>query len=272
MQMGTPEWSGNKLVQNQLSVADVVVITKMDVASKEEVAHAHNLIAATYPPKLAVYEVTQGEMPVAALDISRDITSIACTKTQPRVPCADSTAVHQRSQHHGGSGPGPQHQQGKSVLDSLPQRQRLPEARHPARFQSAAGEWPSCGWLFHPSDSFDVARLQEVLAVLLRHCARVKGIFRVASHFVSIVSAKKGLFTLQPVAHGRESRVEIISGVGEVVSDETICYGAAVAVPAHMPGGHDARNPDACSTPKLLQALRDEDWQVVEDVLVACLL
>ncbi len=43
---------------------------------------------------------------------------------------------------------------------------------------SSAGQYRSCGWLFHPDDVFDRSRLLELLTQLAAAVLRVKGVFR----------------------------------------------------------------------------------------------
>lgn len=50
---------------------------------------------------------------------------------------------------------------------------------HPLRRVSdASPEFTACGWMFHPDDGFDKARLAMLLAALQGHVVRMKGIFR----------------------------------------------------------------------------------------------
>jgi G3E family GTPase len=82
--------------RDQFEVADVVVLSKADVATPEQRAAFQSLAAAAYPPKRWVGEMTQGELPAEAL-LPRGATS------RPPVFLPARPTLHAAAQHeHGG--------------------------------------------------------------------------------------------------------------------------------------------------------------------------
>ena len=82
--------------RDQFEVADVIVLSKADVATPEQRAAFQALAAAAYPPKRWVGEMTQGELPAEAL-LPRGAMS------RPAVFLPARPTLHAAAQHeHGG--------------------------------------------------------------------------------------------------------------------------------------------------------------------------
>ena len=235
----------NELVQSQLEIADIIVLTKSDIAPASALAAAHAVVDNMFPPKLAVFEAAMGALPVDALSISRSLAAVARQAAQPsgvadvEMNTADGAGESAASDCNG-------------VLQGHDGR-FVPMPGQPARFEGVA----SCGWLFHADDVFDHAALQALLARLMRCAARVKGVFRVGHRFFSVGLAQGGTCVLRPVEYRRESRLEVISAVAD---GATRIEGAADAQQLEGEEGELGRHVAACH------------WPAVEASILRCLI
>jgi G3E family GTPase len=274
MQMHQPRWLENSLIQDQLSVADVVAITKADIATAEQLQHAQDHIQSLYPPKLAVYVISGGSLPIEVLSLPRADDHEPKPAQVARKPVGssqgDADDAPSTKDLAAIARPRPTHDKGAATHESATAQRSVAARRaspgQPARFESAASAPATCGWLFDVGDSFDEAKLLAVLTVLWRECQRVKGVFRVNSPFVSIVSDTRSSLQLQPIAYRRESRIEVIACSADVNTEES----HLVVKHVHYIVHHPTKLP-AGLLEGLPAAVQTRDWQAVERALIACL-
>lgn len=269
MQVARPEWQTDELIQGQLMIADVAVVTKADMATEAQLDAAHRFCDGLYPPKLEVATARGGAAPLALLSISRSAAFQAARPAQHALAQAPSSAGASASE------------QGGREL-----RSELAPGR-PVRFRaaSAAGQQATaCGWMFNSGDCFHHQRLLDLLQRLAQHADRVKGIFRVGKGFVALRTGQCGDIELQPVAYRRESRIEVIVQVPGAAGappeqvqcasvDNAVCKVADVGDTAH------AVESSGCTTAlserdvagRMHDALVARDWDVIEKALVECL-
>ncbi|WP_286239110.1 CobW family GTP-binding protein [Neptuniibacter halophilus] len=179
-----PEVVSNPSFQDQLNLADLVLINKTDLASSAQLSAAREYISALYPAKQHVLETTRGELDPALLD-------------------------HQRSAHFASQFP-LAHQQtpvAEPVLTPGLQLAPLPGAPF---FRDGQGTGLfSAGWVFNPNDKF---RSQALFTLLdsLQDCQRAKGVFYTDRGW--LLYNRVGEETdISPIAYRRDSRLELIS-------------------------------------------------------------
>jgi G3E family GTPase len=175
-----PAMKSNPVFADQVQLADVVVLNKLDAAAPLLVADFRSWADGLFPPKLLVAGTTRGRLDPAWLDLT------AAAERFPLFP--DAHAEH--------------HHRGEPVT-------RLPEPGRPVRYETAAGPRAACGWVFSPADVFDEDRLLRLLGSA--PAGRLKGVFRLEGEWAA-VNRVGGAVTVAPTAYRRGSRVEVFAG------------------------------------------------------------
>jgi G3E family GTPase len=173
-----PGMRDNPIFQDQIHLADVLVLNKQDRATPEVVAQFSDWAQGLYPPKWLVAATEQGRLNPAWLDFDS-----SCERA-PMFP-----GEHPKTE------PAP-------VPLILP-----PRPGKPTRHESPSGN--ACGWIFHPDDEFD----EDQLLALFQNETRItrwKGVFRVNEEWIS-ANAVNGAVTVKVVSYRRDSRVEVFA-------------------------------------------------------------
>ena len=178
-----PRVATSPVFQDQLHMADIVLVNKTDRAAPEQTAaflsHLHEL----FPPKLQIACTTHGHCDATLLDA--DISALRVPlfpNAHPQQPASNSTA------------------QAAPVAMLLPGK--------PIRKESPVGERAACGWLFSPFDRFSRLSLMEVLGGSLE-VHRLKGVFNVGAEWL-LFNRVGGDLTCESIPYCRDSRIEVI--------------------------------------------------------------
>ena len=146
------------MTRTQVAIADILVASKMDLATATDEAAFDAWAAQLFPRKQHVHKVASGAIPCALLDLPFDAV---------RSPLLAAAASGSRSFRVGaaaaaeGAAPPPAPQ------DTEPE-ESVAEPRRPVRKEMRMDEThTAAGWLFHASDVFDRKRLLAVLNLLL---------------------------------------------------------------------------------------------------------
>ena len=178
-----PRVADSPVFQDQLHMADIVLVNKTDRAAAETIATFLKHLRELFPPKLSVLTTTNGTCDAALLDA--DISA-------ERVPLFPNAHPPQAV---------PATQQPTAPLTML-----LPG--HPLRKESPQGDRAACGWLFSPFDRFSKLALMELLGGSL-DVHRLKGVFNVGSEWL-LFNRVGGDLTCESIPYCRDSRVEVI--------------------------------------------------------------
>ncbi len=195
-----PEMRDNPIFIDQIQMADVLVMNKLDTATPELVADFQSWANGLFPPKLLIAGTTQGRLDPAWLDLSANDERLPLypqahnLERQPNPPTPfprkeggeEPPAVLSPSPFRGGVGEG--------VLSSPPKRYLTP---------------PACGWVFDPADVFDEAKLLALLANT-KEVTRLKGVFHLADEWAAVNRAGTAM-SVAPTAYRRDSRVEVFA-------------------------------------------------------------
>lgn len=168
-----PEMQSNPIFVDQIQMADVLVMNKLDTATPELVADFQKWTDTLFPPKLLVAGTTHGRLDPAWLDLSGD------DERRPLYP--EATVLS--------SPPRPQGEGAKAV-------QRYPSPG-------------ACGWVFDPTDIFDEAPLLALLAQT-KQVTRLKGVFRVQDEWIAVNRVGTAV-SVSPTAYRRDSRIEVFA-------------------------------------------------------------
>jgi G3E family GTPase len=171
---------------DQIQMADVVVMNKLDTATPELVADFQEWANGLFPPKLLIAGTTHGRLDPAWLDL---------TASDERFPLYPDAHQHTVSETH-------------TPADEPDPATVSGAAR---RFPSPPGAAAACGWVFPPTDVFDEERLLAWLRSA-PHVSRLKGVFRIADDWLAANRVGTSL-TVSPTAYRRDSRVELFAGV-----------------------------------------------------------
>jgi G3E family GTPase len=210
-----PEMRENPVFVDQIQLADVVVMNKLDTATPELVAEFRKWADGLFPPKLLIAGTTHGRLDPAWLDLT------ANDERVPLYPEAHRRETGDRRQETGSNA------RSESSLspDSCP---LVPgEAR---RYPSPPGVRPACcGWLFSPDDVFDEGKLVALLGGT-KGVTRLKGVFRLPDEWAAVNRAGTAV-SVAPTAYRRDSRLEVFSDVLDWAAFEGQLLSCLVAAP-----------------------------------------
>jgi G3E family GTPase len=178
-----PEMRANPIFVDQVQLADVVMMNKLDDATPELVADFERWANTLFPPKLLIAGTTHGRLDPAWLDL---------TPADERLPLFPE--AHQ-----------PAHPSRAEVLSPS-----SAEPGRPLRYPSPSGVSPACcGWVFHPVDVFDEVKLLALLGKA-EGVERLKGAFHLQDEWVTINRTGTAV-SVAPTAYRRDSRLEVFS-------------------------------------------------------------
>jgi len=178
-----PQVTNVEVFQDQLHMADVVVVNKIDRHQPEQLQAFLAHLNGMFPPKSHILTTTHGVVDLTILDL--DI-------TPERVPLfPDAHPMVTNAEPKAGS---PQ----ISIL--------LP--RHPLRKENRQDGRTACGWIFSPLDSFRKVDLFELFGGSFE-VHRLKGVFNVGQEWL-LFNRVHGELTCESIPYRRDSRIEII--------------------------------------------------------------
>jgi len=191
-----PRISEVDVFKDQVHLADVLIASKCDLASEDDLASFRDWAAGLFPPKLVIAETTMGEIDNALLDLK------AHDERLPLFPHLHDHGVSQPAPDIG-----------------------TPQPGQPVRAVNASQGYQGCGWVFAPDDIFDQDALTDYLGPPgpkgLEKVERLKGVFRIGAEWI-LIDRARGEISVTPIAYRRDSRLEIILPEGEAVDWDEI--------------------------------------------------
>lgn len=191
--------------QDQLTLADVLVANKTDLATAAELHRFLVDANSRYPPKLLVEQTRWGKLDPEWLDIEFRPDRV------PAHPDAHAEEIATASDESPSFPGGPLHRQINKALGNT-----------------------SCGWVFPPETRFELPRLRHTFTQInqpggaqLRGLIRAKGVFRTGREW-QLMNWSEGSANFQPIAYRRDSRVEII-GRGDFAPEQLAAFETALA-------------------------------------------
>lgn len=176
----------NETFQDQISLADVVLINKCDLADEALIEVAETSLGNMFPPKQHISRTTRGVIAPELLDLVRN---------------GQLSAQFPDAHHH--------HEHSHDHHDHQHEHEALPEPGKPIRKTGNGSGFFSCGWIFHRDDCFDYWKLEEILNGL-EGINRIKGVIRIGTAWV-MFNRVQDEHDFDKVAYRRDSRIEIIS-------------------------------------------------------------
>ncbi len=208
-----PEMRDNPLFIDQIQMADVLVMNKLDLATPELVADFQTWANGLFPPKLLIAGTTHGRIDPAWLDLS------ANDERLPLFP--------QERQ------PPPPKVRGEK--DNSRAANALGVRRYLSPFPSVGGAGgvgsspTACGWVFPPTEIFDEGKLLALLANS-KEVSRLKGVFHLADEWTTVNRSGTAM-SVSPTAYRRDSRLEVFAHGLDWDEFERALVGCLVASP-----------------------------------------
>lgn len=182
-----PEMRDNPVFVDQIQMADVLVMNKLDTATPELVSDFQSWADGLFPPKLLIAGTTHGRLDPAWLDLS------ANDERLPLYPQALSPAPTPKF-----GTPSPPLSLGEGAENGI---------SGVKRYLSPGG--PACGWVFDPQTVFDEAKLLALLANT-KEITRLKGVFHLPDEWAAVNRAGSAV-SVNPTAYRRDSRLEVFA-------------------------------------------------------------
>jgi G3E family GTPase len=197
-----PEVQANPIFVDQVQLADVVVMNKLDTATPELVRDFQTWAEGLFPPKLLIAGTTHGRLDPAWLDL---------TSNDERLPLFPEAHAH----HHEESAP--------VALGG-----RSPRPGKPVRYPSPPGVRPACcGWVFDAADVFDENKLLALLSGT-KGVSRLKGVFHLPDEWEAVNRSGTAV-SVAPTAYRRDSRLEVFSDALDWSAFESELVGCLLA-------------------------------------------
>jgi G3E family GTPase len=162
--------------QDQITLADVIVVNKCDVATSIQKHFFNEYINRSFPKKQEIVETEFGKIGTPLLDYQ-------LFNTNPSSP-------HQHNHSH------------ERISDS-----------YPKRYEADGFGSYTAGWIYDKNEVFDLNKVKELFADL-KTIDRIKGVFRTSVEWFLVQKADSRI-TSQYIAYRKDSRVEFISSYPE---------------------------------------------------------
>ena len=203
-----PQTCSMAVFHDQIQMADVVVINRLDKRTPEDVERCRRWIQEIDPPKLLVETTSFGQLRPEWLDLDGVIVRSPQFHDAHSAPAVQAPASHteQIVMLSGPKAPAAgQTSGGSPIVHTLEQ---TPQPRKPVRLEnSGQGQW-ACGWIFAQDDVFDRNELLDLLGYV-HPIRRLKGIFRCTDGWW-LINRVGSVTSFQPSSYRRDSRLEII--------------------------------------------------------------
>ena len=189
-----PRWQNNEVFQDQIQLADIVVLNWSDCRDVDQIKRCRDWIDSFDPPKQMVVETSFGEFSPELLDMKFD--SVRMPLFENAHPKPVTLDGHSSSDSHD-----------HVHLDDSSMSQ--PTLGEPLRFQETSSDCKAFGWVFHLDEVFDRERVVDLLG-RVDPIMRLKGIFRCQGDWWLVNRAKDGI-QFKTSTYRRDSRLEILA-------------------------------------------------------------
>jgi G3E family GTPase len=190
--VGDPRIENAKVFRDQIHLADVLIASKMDLASEAELVRFQDWAEALFPQKLIITRTMMGNIDIALLDV---------TPHEKRLPLFPDLHFHEK----------------RPVVSSIEE----PRPGIPIRLENKGTHYQGCGWIFSREDKFNGEPLIDYLGPpgpkALNNLERLKGVFRVNDEWV-LVDRVRNELSCSSISYCRDSRMEIILSENETVN------------------------------------------------------
>ncbi|MCW8886023.1 MAG: GTP-binding protein [Motiliproteus sp.] len=199
-----PKVLAHEIFQDQINIADVLVINKTDLAPAEQTSTMKQRGLEMFPPKAAVTESVQGQFDLALLDQVAGQMPIQ----YPQAHASDSNDHSHHGHDHKHHNHSHDHNHDHDHKHDAQEQARPLPGTPVTESGDGYGHW-SYSWLFHADDTFDQDRL-SLWCYQQKEIQRIKGALRIGSQWI-LLNQVLGEQVVSPLAWRRDSRIELIS-------------------------------------------------------------
>lgn len=189
------KYVNNETFIDQLNLADVVLASKSDQASQDDLDSFFKFAESFDIAKDHIGTIEFGQFSTSLLDINRNIQRCVA------FPHAHSSKDHEHTAHKQEG-----HQQANSSSCEINENETSDNFQW-QKFENNGQGYYGCGWIFDRSIVFDEMKLEKF--VNSEAFTRVKGIFRVKDGWI-LLNRSEQQFNKQEYENSNDSRVEII--------------------------------------------------------------
>ena len=198
-----PEMRDNPIFVDQIQMADVLVMNKLDLATPELVTDFQTWANGLFPPKLLIAGTTHGRIDPAWLDLS------ANDERLPLYPQERQSLPPPPSPKKGGGVREAATASSPSVLAPPPFLGEGVGGRGSSAKRYLTPNGPACGWVFDPADVFDEGKLLALLANT-KEVSRLKGVFHLVDEWATVNRSGTAM-SVAPTTYRRDSRLEVFA-------------------------------------------------------------
>lgn len=266
----------------QLGIADILIATKADLCTAQQIDIFSSWAASLHPPKRKYLACSSSEIELSDLGIASDSAADGgeILSTSSREPPAGEVPIPPIQSARDFLKP-----VGKKVWLSNAAKSNEPSPGKPIRKESPPGSTgaSTCGWIFHTSEVFNSQALEKFVRGAQAYILRLKGIFRIEKEPPRWVLVSIGR-TVDPTISNAS-----LKATREPNRDAASCSGSggesaiATDLLQELPGAHaDSRiefivsesgtpTDNAGEMSDIGQALMAKDWERVENLLIELL-
>jgi len=208
-----PRWQESEVFQDQVQLADIVVINWTDSRTRDQVDRCRQWVESFDPPKQLIVETNFGEIDSELLD--RTFNTVRFPLFAQAHPTPDPERAELPVLGEANDAAAEQLRQQEAADDK-------PTPGNPIRYPNQGPGYEACGWIFHVADVFDRKQLMTFLGDV-EPVARLKGVFRCQGDWWAINRAKDATDT-STSTYRRDSRLEIILD-GDSLDWDTLEHG-----------------------------------------------
>lgn len=173
---------------DQVNIADILIASKSDLSSYENLQNYYKWANTLYPPKIMVGQATMGHLDFEILELSSLKRKVANFEQAHQEENNSSTKVFNQFTN------------------------TAAEKGIPVRLENEGHGFKACGWIFSRHDNFLRSALEQFIFPgwdLLEGVERLKGVFRI-DHSWYYVDRLKDEVNMEAIAYRRDSRLEVI--------------------------------------------------------------
>lgn len=186
----------NETFIDQLNIADIVLASKSDQATEEELKHFYQFFQSYDIPKDHVNSIEFGEFSAELLDIERNIQR-----------CVTFPDAHSHSHSHAHQTHVDKKRTEIEQIEEIQQEISADDDYSWQKFENNGQGYYGCGWIFSHTIIFDEDKLENF--VKNDSFSRVKGIFHTNNNWLLFNRSEQD-FTKEKLSQSADSRIEII--------------------------------------------------------------
>lgn len=187
-------WQKSTVMRDLVTLADIILLNKIDLSSADQQCTALELMHNSYPPKTQIKSTQQGMIPLTEILGSKQSNDDRNVHSFTILNSNEGFISHQKQTI----------QTSKAVESSLPGISQCL-----VQVASDTSELSSVGWIFDPKIQFNRIKLKTFFTVIAPILARGKGLLKTGNEW-QLVNWSDGELNFQDIAWRQDSRLELL--------------------------------------------------------------